>query len=106
MILAAALPNLTYCVKSKERQQLQLSKKPNTDKHTLPDICFIFLSADNLFCTYLVLENGLQGQCKAPGFHIGLKNLLNVASGCDSIGRAVASKTRSPRFEFTHRQKF
>ena len=27
-------------------------------------------------------------------------------SGCGSVGRAVASNTRGPRFESSHRQKF
>ena len=27
-------------------------------------------------------------------------------SGCGSVGRAVASDTRGPRFESSHRQKF
>ena len=30
---------------------------------------------------------------------------VNVGSGCGSVGRAVASDTRSPRFESSHRQK-
>ena len=29
-----------------------------------------------------------------------------VGSGCGSIGRAVASNTRDPRFEFSHQQTF
>ena len=29
-----------------------------------------------------------------------------VGSGCGSVGRAVASKSRGPRFESSHRQKF
>ena len=29
-----------------------------------------------------------------------------VGSGCGSVGRAVASDTRGPRFESSHRQKF
>ena len=28
-----------------------------------------------------------------------------MGSGCDSVGRAVASDTRGPRFESSHRQK-
>ena len=27
-----------------------------------------------------------------------------MGSGCDSVGRGVASDTRGPRFEFGHRQ--
>ena len=33
-------------------------------------------------------------------------NLEWMGSGCDSVGRAVASDTRDPRFESSHRQKF
>ena len=29
-----------------------------------------------------------------------------MGSGCGSVGRAVASDTRGPRFESSHRQKF
>ena len=29
-----------------------------------------------------------------------------LGSGCGSVGRAVASDTRGPRFEYSHRQKF
>ena len=29
-----------------------------------------------------------------------------MGSGCGSVGRAVASNTRGPRFESSHRQKF
>ena len=32
--------------------------------------------------------------------------LLKLGSGCGSVGRAVASNTRGPRFESSHRQKF
>ena len=28
-----------------------------------------------------------------------------MGSGCDSVGRAVASDSRGPRFEFSHWQK-
>ena len=29
-----------------------------------------------------------------------------MGSGCDSVGRAVASSSRGPEFESSHRQKF
>ena len=29
-----------------------------------------------------------------------------MGSGCGSVGRAVTSNTRGPRFESSHRQKF
>ena len=29
-----------------------------------------------------------------------------LGSGCGSVGRAVASNTRGPRFESSHQQKF
>ena len=38
-----------------------------------------------------------------------LPNKMPIAalgSGCGSVGRAVASDTRGPRFESSHRQKF
>ena len=35
-----------------------------------------------------------------------LQNILRRGSGCGSVGRAVASDTRGPRFESSHRQKF
>ena len=31
---------------------------------------------------------------------------IDSGSGCGSVGRAVASKTRGPRFESSHWQKF
>ena len=31
---------------------------------------------------------------------------MYMGSGCDSVGRAVASDSRGPRFESSHRQKF
>ena len=31
---------------------------------------------------------------------------LLMGSGCDSVGRVVASDTRGPRFESSRRQKF
>ena len=33
------------------------------------------------------------------------KRWSNLGSGCGSVGRAVASDTRGPRFESSHRQK-
>ena len=33
-----------------------------------------------------------------------ISKLLESGSGCGSVGRAVASKTRGPRFESGHRQ--
>ena len=29
-----------------------------------------------------------------------------LGSGCDSVGTAVASNTRGPRFEYSYRQNF
>ena len=34
------------------------------------------------------------------------KQTMVSGSGCGSVGRAVASNTRGPRFESSHRQKF
>ena len=34
------------------------------------------------------------------------KTNCQLGSGCDSVGRAVASNTRGPRFESSHRQNF
>ena len=34
------------------------------------------------------------------------KKLSNYGSGCGSVGRAVASDTRGPQFESSHRQNF
>ena len=34
------------------------------------------------------------------------KTIIFLGSGCGSVGRAVASNTRGPRFESSHRQKF
>ena len=34
------------------------------------------------------------------------KNVETMGSGCGSVGRAVASDSRGPRFESSHRQKF
>ena len=31
---------------------------------------------------------------------------MDWGSGCGSVGRAVASDTRGPRFKSSHRQKF
>ena len=31
---------------------------------------------------------------------------IALGSGCGSVGRVVASKTRGPRFDSSHRQKF
>ena len=39
-------------------------------------------------------------QCYTP------KNTLITGSGCGSVGRVVASNTRDPRFESSHRQTF
>ena len=33
------------------------------------------------------------------------KNVQPMGSGCDSVGRAVASDTRGPWFKSSHRQK-
>ena len=41
-------------------------------------------------------------RCK---LNISLK-LFSLGSGCGSVGRAVASDTRGPRFESSHQQKF
>ena len=35
-----------------------------------------------------------------------IAKLVLVGSGCSSVGRAVTSDTRDPRFESSHRQKF
>ena len=35
-----------------------------------------------------------------------INNLRSLGSGCGSVGRAVASNTRGPRFESSHWQKF
>ena len=37
---------------------------------------------------------------------LGPKNQRAVCRGCDSVGRAVASDTRGPRFESSHGQNF
>ena len=37
---------------------------------------------------------------------ISRKELESLGSGCGSVGRAVASDTRGPLFESSHRQKF
>ena len=37
---------------------------------------------------------------------LGTKNNLITGSGCGSVGRAVASNTRGPQFESSHRQEF
>ena len=34
------------------------------------------------------------------------KTILGHGQWCGSVGRAVASNTRGPRFESSHRQKF
>ena len=34
------------------------------------------------------------------------KNDTKLGSGCDSVGKAVASDTRGPQFESSHWQKF
>ena len=34
------------------------------------------------------------------------QSITRTGSGCVSVGRAVASDTRGPRFESSHRQKF
>ena len=34
------------------------------------------------------------------------KSAAAVGSGCGSVGRAVSSDTRCPRFESSHQQKF
>ena len=31
---------------------------------------------------------------------------IHMGSGCDSVGRAVASDSRGPRFESSHQQEF
>ena len=45
--------------------------------------------------------------CSSP-LVVGLQQELMVkwGSGCGSVGRAVASDTRGPRFESSHWQKF
>ena len=35
-----------------------------------------------------------------------LSKITYIGSGCGSVGRAVASDTRGPRFESSHQQKF
>ena len=47
--------------------------------------------------------------CKLPFrliLFFNLKNLLAMGSGCGSVGRAVASNSRGPWFEFSHQQTF
>ena len=34
------------------------------------------------------------------------QSIIPLGSGCGSVGRAVASDTRDPRFEFRHQQNF
>ena len=41
-----------------------------------------------------------------PAVHLHFYKELHWGSGCGSVGRAVASDTRGPRFESSHRQKF
>ena len=43
-------------------------------------------------------------QSRAENFHY--KSFLSSRSCCGSVGRAVASDTRGPWFESSHRQKF
>ena len=38
--------------------------------------------------------------------HIHHLNIVNMGSGCGSVDRAVASNSRGPWFESSHRQKF
>ena len=40
------------------------------------------------------------------GTRATLTRTLILGSGCGSVGRAVASDTRGPRFKSSHRQKF
>ena len=37
---------------------------------------------------------------------LSISKELTQGSGCGAVGRAVASDTRGPRFESSHRQKF
>ena len=37
---------------------------------------------------------------------LSLQQILLLGSGCGSVGRAVASDTRDPRFKSSHRQTF
>ena len=50
----------------------------------------------------------LIGTSRIPKQNLELMSLTKFSwgSGCDSVGRAVASDTRRPRFESSHRQKF
>ena len=34
------------------------------------------------------------------------QEMEQLGSGCGSVGRAVASDTRGPQFEFSHRQDY
>ena len=49
------------------------------------------------------------GRLDCFGLCLSVLNLTickQLGSGCGSVGRAVASDTRGPRFESSHRQKF
>ena len=49
----------------------------------------------------VVITKGFFGMTKAV-----VKKYFELGSGCGSVGRAVASNTRGPWFESSHRQKF
>ena len=49
-------------------------------------------------------SKGMELNKRSVVYELGKKP--NLGSGCDSVGRAVASDTRGPWFEFSHQQKF
>ena len=67
-----------------------------------------FIELQNYYAAYMVAT--LQDQ---PTYRHSIHNVLcqskndtKLGSGCDSVGKAVASDTRGPQFESSHWQKF
>ena len=62
-----------------------------------------------LICCKIVLilfEKTDNKRKRGRGLPILKKECHLVGSGCDSVGRAVASDSRGPQFESSHRQTF
>ena len=47
-----------------------------------------------------------EGICRPKWCAVALMKCQKMGSGCGSVGRAVASNTRDPRFKSSHGQKF
>ena len=71
--------------------------RPSLTKDIDVDVAIIGAGYTGLWTAYYLLK-------KSPNIKVAI--LESNVAGCGAVGRAVAFKTRGPRFDSSHRQNF